>query len=249
MKLIDAHRLLSEDGVADHARYFNDLFKLHEFKETDELKAYFDFVLHEPELWLKSFPSKLKSKPAFSKPKTAILKLLRHNKVIDEYGKHFCEESHNTIDSVYKKYVDGILETRKETKSECTKDDRTVLEKEDDEYVVQPIPNKISHIVESAKVELKKSDKTSNIPQLQIEKGFEKDIDIESIESVESIDSEHIHIERKPSIKETVDEDTKDEYRELQKKYRVLKKAYEELAKGTLNPVVVSSIQTILSMI
>ncbi len=40
-----------------------------------------------------------------------------------------------------------------------------------------------------------------------------------------------------------------DELRELQKKYRVLKKAYEELAKGTLNPAVVCSIQTILSMI
>jgi hypothetical protein len=245
MKLIDAHRLLSEDGVADHARYFNDLFKLHEFKETDELKAYFDFVLHEPELWLKSFPSKLKSKPAFSKPKTAILKLLRHSSVIDEYGKHFCEEAHNTIDGIYKKMVESILETRKETKSECTKDDRTVMEKEDDDYVVQPIPNKISHIIESAKVELKKSDKCSIVPQLQIE----KDIDVESIESIESIDSEHIHIEHKPSVRETVDEDTKDEYRELQKKYRVLKKAYEELAKGTLNPSVVSSIQTILSMI
>ena len=86
MKLLDAHKLLSEDGVADHARYFNDLYKLHEFKESDELKHYFDFVLHEPELWLKSFPNKLKSKPAFSKPKTAILKLLRHNSVIEEYG-------------------------------------------------------------------------------------------------------------------------------------------------------------------
>jgi hypothetical protein len=225
MKISEAHTLLSEDGVADHARYFNDLYKQHEFKESDDLKNYFEFVLHEPELWLKSFPNKLKSKPAFSKPKTAILKLLRNNTVISEYGKTFCEHAHDVIDSVYKKNVDGILELRKDMKSE-----ECIVVKEDGDYEVQPIPNKISHIVDYTKTEQSKT-----APQLIIQLSE----DIEEIPDIESVVSH-------PVCKKS---EVEDEYRELQKRYRTLKKAYEELAKGTLHPSVVCSIQTLMSMI
>jgi hypothetical protein len=243
MKIIEAHKLLSEDGVADHARYFNDLYKQHEFKETEELKQYFDFVLHEPVLWLKSFPSKLRSKPAFSKPKTAILKLLRSPEVISVYGKSFCENAHEVIDSVYKKNVDAILETRKEHKEERDEHKEIVRNNESFDEDVQPIPNKMTHLLEH---------RTSPIVPRLIVKDDEMS-EIESIVSMEHVENiSHIQNKsRKNSDLECCDEksECEEELRELQKKYRTLKKAYEELAKGTLDPSVVASIQTLMTMI
>jgi hypothetical protein len=240
MKIIDAHKLLSEDGVADHARYFNDLFKQHEFKESDELKQYFDFVLHEPVIWLKSFPSKLRSKPAFSKPKTAVLKLLRSPAVISAYGKPYCENTHDVIDSVYKKNVDAILETRKEHPEHR----EVVKEEESFEENIQPLPNKVAHILEQ---------RSPIVPHLVI-KGDEIS-EIESIASMEEIERiEHIPAKsNKVFVAERnecdISLECEEELRSLQKKYRTLKKAYEELARGTLDPSVVASIQTILSML
>ena len=238
MKIIDAHKLLSEDGVADHARYFNDLFKQHEFKEDDDLKKYFDFVLHEPVIWLKSFPSKLRSKPAFSKPKTAVLKLLRSAEVISVYGKPYCENAHDVIDSVYKKNVDTILESRKdhiEVKEH-------VKHEESFEEDIQPLPNKVAHILEP---------RSPVVPHLLI-KGDEMS-EIESIGSFEEMERseriEHVPTKQNKNLLNECNTECEEELRELQKKYRTLKKAYEELAKGTLDPSVVASIQTILSML
>jgi len=81
MNLLEAQKRLAEDGVSDHYRYFIDTYRVHDYKEETLLKEYIDYISHEPLLWLQSFPAKLKSKPAFSKPKTAILKLLKDSKV------------------------------------------------------------------------------------------------------------------------------------------------------------------------
>lgn len=86
MNLLEAQKLLAEDGVSDHHRFFIDTYRVHDFKEETPLKQYIDYIIHEPLLWLQSFPAKLKSKPAFSKPKTAILKLLRDTRVMEVLG-------------------------------------------------------------------------------------------------------------------------------------------------------------------
>ena len=112
MNLLDAQKKLAEDGVSDHYRYFIDTYRIHDFKEETLLKEYIDFIIHEPLLWLKLFPAKLKSKPAFSRPKTAILKLLRDSSVITGLGAEYCDKAHDLIDKTYKSHHTEIVAKR-----------------------------------------------------------------------------------------------------------------------------------------
>jgi hypothetical protein len=112
MKLAEANKLLLEDGVADNNRYFTDLYKLYNFKEEDELKDYIDFILHEPVHWLRGFPAKLTSKPAFAKPKTAIIKLLKKSEVISALGQTYTENAYDVIWKTFKKEHDTIINER-----------------------------------------------------------------------------------------------------------------------------------------
>jgi hypothetical protein len=112
MNLLEAQKKLAEDGVSDHYRYFIDTYRIHDFKEETLLKEYIDFIIHEPLLWLQLFPAKLKSKPAFSKPKTAVLKLLRDVKVIEVLGAEYCDKAHDLIDKTYKSHHTEIVAKR-----------------------------------------------------------------------------------------------------------------------------------------
>jgi len=112
MNLLEAQKRLAEDGVSDHYRYFVDTYRVHDFKEETLLKEYINFIIHEPLLWLQLFPAKLKSKPAFSKPKTAVLKLLRDVKVIDVLGVEYCDKAHDLIDKTYKQHHNDIVTKR-----------------------------------------------------------------------------------------------------------------------------------------
>lgn len=112
MNLLEAQKKLAEDGVSDHYRYFTDTYRIHDFKEETLLKEYIDFIIHEPLLWLQLFPAKLKSKPAFSKPKTAILKLLRDSGVIAILGAEYCDKAHDLIDKTYKLHHTEIVAKR-----------------------------------------------------------------------------------------------------------------------------------------
>jgi hypothetical protein len=58
------------------------------------------------------FPAKLKSKPAFSKPKTAVLKLLRDSSVIAALGAEYCDKAHDLIDKTYKQHHAEIVAKR-----------------------------------------------------------------------------------------------------------------------------------------
>ena len=112
MNLLESQKRLAEDGVSDHYRYFVDTYRVHDFKEETPLKEYIDFISHEPLLWLQLFPAKLKSKPAFSKPKTAVLKLLRDSKVIEGLGSEYCDKAHDLIDKTYKQHHNEIVTKR-----------------------------------------------------------------------------------------------------------------------------------------
>jgi len=203
MNLLDAQKRLAEDGVSDHYRYFIDTYRVHDYKEDTLLKEYIEYISHEPLLWLQSFPAKLKSKPAFSKPKTAILKLLKDSKVVEQLGAEYCDKAHDLIDQTYKQHGNEIVAKRMGIDS--------VVVTKDEEERVEPPPTQVvgSHIH----------------PTLTIEE------DVEQLDSASSTSS------------------MAEELREIQQKYRVVKKAYETLLKATLPEGQYHSVQLMLNLL
>lgn len=203
MNLLEAQKRLAEDGVSDHYRYFIDTYRVHDYKEDTLLKDYIEYITHEPLLWMQSFPAKLKSKPAFSKPKTAILKLLKDSKVVEQLGAEYCDKAHDLIDHTYKQHGNEIVAKRMGI-------DSVVVTKEEEERV-EPPPTQVigSHIH----------------PTLTIEE------DIEQLDSASSTSS------------------MAEELRDIQQKYRVIKKAYETLLKATLPEGQYHSVQLMLNLL
>ena len=107
MKLADATSLLGAQ-----ARYFSDVYKLYEFKDDQLLKDYLDFITHEPVEWMKGFPAKLTQKGSFSRPKAAVIKLLKHADVIEAFGEPYTQSVYDVIWNTFKKHIDAILATR-----------------------------------------------------------------------------------------------------------------------------------------
>jgi hypothetical protein len=112
MKLLDAYNLLVEDGILDNHRYFAEVYKLFQFRDDQTLKEYLDFVAHEPVAWMEGFPSKLTTKQMYSKPKTAIIKLLKKEEVVEALGSTYVEEVHDKIWNAFKKEHQRILTHR-----------------------------------------------------------------------------------------------------------------------------------------
>ena len=172
MNLLEAQKRLAEDGVSDHYRYFIDTYRVHDYKEETLLKEYIDYISHEPLLWLQSFPAKLKSKPAFSKPKTAILKLLKDSKVVEQLGAEYCDKAHDLIDQTYKQHGNEIVAKRMGI-------DSVIVTKEEEDRV-EPPPTQVI----GARVH----------PTLTIEEDVEQ---LDSDSSASSLVEEHRELEKK----------------------------------------------------
>jgi hypothetical protein len=112
MKLSDATLLLGEQS-----RYFSEAYKQFSFKDDQELKDYLDFIMHEPVEWLKGLPGKLKTKNTLSRPKTALVKLLKLPSVKQDLTEVYVDQVYSTIWQAFKKNIDKILETRNKTHS------------------------------------------------------------------------------------------------------------------------------------
>ncbi len=140
MKLSEAYTLLVEDGVSDNHRYFAEVYKLYQFRDDQTLKEYLDFIVNEPVLWFRGFPAKLTTKTSFSKPKTAIIKLLKHDSVVDTLGEQYVQKVHDVVWKTYKQHHEEILESRQKTKVSPTK--MTVMDHFDVEsYESLPVPS------------------------------------------------------------------------------------------------------------
>jgi hypothetical protein len=170
------------------------------------LKEYIDFILHEPLLWLKLFPAKLKSKPAFSKPKTALLKLLRDPAVITALGGIYANNAHDIIDKTYKQHHVEIVTKRGE-------DSDVVVTKEEPLATTLQIDGRHDGTADGM------ADGTAGA-------------DAETLESSDVSDAS-----------------AAEELRDLQKKYRVLKKAFEVMVNANLSEGNAKSITILLSLL
>jgi hypothetical protein len=123
MRLVDAYTLLVEDGVSDNPRYFAEVYKGFQFNDEDSLADYIDFIVHEPVHWMRGFPAKLTTKTSFSKPKTAVIKLLKKPAVQEDLGADVAETAYGVIWNTFKKEHETLLKER-----EGTRPFRTVVE-------------------------------------------------------------------------------------------------------------------------
>jgi hypothetical protein len=112
MKLVDAYNLLLEDGILDNHRYFSEVYKLFQFRDDQTLKEYLDFIDHEPVAWLEGFPAKLTTKQTFSKPKTALIKLLKKDEVSTALGLSYVNKVYDVVWNTFKKEHQRILDKR-----------------------------------------------------------------------------------------------------------------------------------------
>lgn len=121
MNLQEAYNLLAEDGISDNCRYFAEVYKCFNFTDTDLLADYIDFIVHEPVHWMEGFPAKLQSKMSFSKPKTAVIKLLKKKEVHDALGVEVAEAAHDVIWRTYKKESEAMIAKRLASKQRVVK--------------------------------------------------------------------------------------------------------------------------------
>jgi len=116
MRLIDAYNLLVEDGISDNHRYFSELYKQFNYRDEGLLKDYLEFIYYDPVEWMRGFPKKLTTKTSFSKPKTAVIKLLKKEAVVEAVGAEFAERLHTKIWKTFKENSEGLLADRAKTK-------------------------------------------------------------------------------------------------------------------------------------
>lgn len=107
MKLSEATHLLES-----HGRDFSEIYKLYNFKDDSDLKDYLDFIVHEPVEWMKGFPARWVTKGSFGRPKTALVKLLKLDKVREEYTEAYTQRVYDCVWSTFKKHADDILSHR-----------------------------------------------------------------------------------------------------------------------------------------
>jgi hypothetical protein len=107
MKLSEATVLLDT-----HGRDFSEIYKLYNFKDENDLKDYLDFIIHEPVEWMKGFPARWITKGSFGRPKTALVKLLKLEKVREEYTEAYTQRIYDCVWSTFKKHADDILAHR-----------------------------------------------------------------------------------------------------------------------------------------
>jgi hypothetical protein len=110
MKLSDAAALCE-----GNSRAFAEVYKVYNYKDEDDLRAYCDFVVHEPVEWMRGFPAAWKSTGLFSKPRAAFHRLLKQSAVVEELGAEYCENVHSVVWGAFKTHMDAILEKRNKT--------------------------------------------------------------------------------------------------------------------------------------
>ena len=115
--------------VGDHGRYLSDVYSLYNFQKSHLLKDYLDFILHEPVAWLMGFPTKLSTPSGFAKPKTALIKLLKHTDVKTALGDEYVKKVHDCIWQTYKSHATEILAKRSSLCDlECLESDKISIE-------------------------------------------------------------------------------------------------------------------------
>lgn len=109
----EAGELLGSKYHKDYKKYFEAMCKRRGVLLTAPLRTYVDeVILADARAWMETFPVNLRSKSAYSKPKTAMLNLLSDDGVISSLGDAFCRSARAAIESAFKTHSKGIVTER-----------------------------------------------------------------------------------------------------------------------------------------
>jgi hypothetical protein len=106
--------ILSEAAalLGEQSKYFLDVYKLYNYRDEQLLKDYLDFVCTEPVEWMRGFPARLRNISSFAKPKTALIKLLKHETVQTTLGREYVQKVYDVVWKTYKQHAEIIVAKR-----------------------------------------------------------------------------------------------------------------------------------------
>jgi hypothetical protein len=109
----EAAELLGTKYHKDYKKYFEAMCKRRGLGPSAALQAYVEeAILQDTRAWLDAFPVNLRSKSAYSKPKTAMLNLLSDEGVVGALGEAFCRNAMRGIESAFKTHSNSIVAQR-----------------------------------------------------------------------------------------------------------------------------------------
>ena len=107
-----ASDVLSKNYHKDYHKYFDAVCRDLQRSFDSSFKQYVDMIRYDPLYWLNSFPANLRSRSAFSKPKTAVLNLLQHAEVRCSLGDEYCSRAAKDIEQAFKLHANNIVRSR-----------------------------------------------------------------------------------------------------------------------------------------
>lgn len=138
LTIADAFKLIC---IPDYIKYMEQICDILNRKPDSSFRDYVEAIMYDPDMWFNSFPEKLKSSSSLSKPKTALLNLLKESKVIAELGEDMCRNATEEVTNCWKKKYKNLSQT--------TKKDPTITDKIQKEIPVPQLQSQPSSSVES----------------------------------------------------------------------------------------------------
>lgn len=106
MDLLTTANLLTK---GDNKTYFVKVYRHYKKEDKVDLKKYLEYIDLNIHDWFYNLPNDIQARATFSKPKTAILNVLKHPVVIQAIGEKYCESFKNRFLSFYKEKGDDIF--------------------------------------------------------------------------------------------------------------------------------------------
>jgi len=147
------------------SRYFSEIYKLYEFRDDASVKDYFDFILHEPVEWLRGFPSKLTQKGSLSRPKAAIIKLLKMPAVIEALGEQYTKQVYTVVWNTFKNHIDTIVASRNTVAQERQEKNETASSSSSP---CEPVPPVRNEFIQQPQLHIEECIETNDIEELVV---------------------------------------------------------------------------------
>lgn len=97
---------------ADYHTYYSSIFNNMKRDLDTPLKDYIEAITTDPKEWIDSFPAKLCSFSGLGKPKSGMLSLLEHAKVIEALGSDYCANARKVLEDAWKEHGRAISDER-----------------------------------------------------------------------------------------------------------------------------------------
>lgn len=96
----------------DNKKYFTKVYQHYNKDGKSSLKDYLEFIDSGMYDWFMLLPKYISAKATFSKPKTAILNILKDDTVIKSLGQSYCEYFSTKFSNFYRSKGDEIMNKR-----------------------------------------------------------------------------------------------------------------------------------------